>query len=747
MAARWVPVAAAEAAATAGGGDLVCSPAGLWLALGAVAAGAEHGTAAELRALLGAAGPEAAGLVTAAARALSGTDALAVATGVWSRATLLPAFQGALPDVAFGPLGDQAALDAWVREATGGLIGRLPLTVPATARMVLVNALALKARWDRPFAAEKTRRRAFTDAAGRLHQVPTMHGEVPLDAVWTTPGGATVVELPCAAAPDGSPGARVRFVLGAPGRSAAEVLPEAWAAERESVRAARVTVDLPRLSLRATIEVTPHLAVLGVRTATTRAADFSLLSGEPLKVSQVAQACLLRVAELGVEAAAVTSVVMVRAAVVHAPHPLRIAFDRPFGIVVLPAADPTGASGDVPLLAAWQASAPADPGPPPAEDRAGAPAARPHAGAERPASRGPDADGPRPRTTPPRSGRSEGPDAGASSSYRLDEGEPEEVRRMTFVAFLPDGSCVAVEHPDGSVRLPSGDVRSGEMWLRDAALRIPLESAGFRMQRVRPFGYEEAARHVFVWVDGDRYQGRRPHATVPWRTGAPEVLAPRLTDPRERAAVRDAVRSRRAQSEESYFADSVRQIELSYLREDNPPEMGSGFGAGPEQWRVQRRMVVDGLHRDGTFLDVGCANGLLMESVAGWAAEAGRAVEPYGVDLSPGLAAEARRRLPHWADRIAVGNALDWTPPDGRRFTFVHVLADCVPPARFPDVVRHALGRLVAPGGRLLVSVYQPVGGTAPQAAERLAATGAAVAGHSSGGGAPGTATTAWCDA
>ena len=55
-----------------------------------------------------------------------------------------------------------------------------------------------------------------------------------------------------------------------------------------------------------------------------------------------------------------------------------------------------------------------------------------------------------------------------------------------------------------------------------------------------------------------------------------------------------------------------------------------------------------------------CANGLLMESIVEWAAFP---VEPYGLDFAPRLVARARERLPRWADRIFLGEALTWEPP------------------------------------------------------------------------------------
>ncbi|MFF3562992.1 class I SAM-dependent methyltransferase [Streptomyces sp. NPDC002574] len=329
-----------------------------------------------------------------------------------------------------------------------------------------------------------------------------------------------------------------------------------------------------------------------------------------------------------------------------------------------------------------------------------------------------------------------------------DPRDPEAVRRVTYVLFLPDGRCAvpAQGHGGGGLRLPSGRVLPGEDWVLDTSERVPLMTAGFLRQRVHPFAYDGLELRLYAWLDGDRYRGRRPHTRVELFAGTPEEVAARLADRTERRAVLDAAHSFREQDDASWFADNLRLIQPAYLRAATV-EGGSGFGGGPEEWRARRSMVVDALHRDGTFLDIGCANGLLMESVRTWAAERGRAIEPYGLDIAPGLVELARRRLPRWADRIAVGNALDWRPDGGRRFTFVHVLADCVPPARLGGLLRRLLAELVEPGGRLLVSAYQPAGGEAPGAAERLAALGVPVAGSASGTGPDRTATTAWVDA
>ncbi|MFI9365597.1 class I SAM-dependent methyltransferase [Kitasatospora sp. NPDC053057] len=145
-------------------------------------------------------------------------------------------------------------------------------------------------------------------------------------------------------------------------------------------------------------------------------------------------------------------------------------------------------------------------------------------------------------------------------------------------------------------------------------------------------------------------------------------------------------------------------IEPAYLNGDNPRAQ-SGHSGDETRWREARDLLVDLLPpHGGTFLDVGCANGHLMESLTNWAAEVGIIIEPYGVEISTALADLARTRCPKWAHRIWTANAMGWKPP--HRFDAVRTGLDYVPTDLRGAYVAHLLDHVVAPGGRLIIGVY-----------------------------------------
>lgn len=153
--------------------------------------------------------------------------------------------------------------------------------------------------------------------------------------------------------------------------------------------------------------------------------------------------------------------------------------------------------------------------------------------------------------------------------------------------------------------------------------------------------------------------------------------------------------------EAGWYRRSQALIVPGYLAASDPRAQ-SGHSGDADRWREARGQLVEAIDRDGTLLDVGCANGHLMETAVEWALERGRRIEPYGLDLSPALLALARERLPAWRDRFFAGNALDWRPPF--RFDLVHLQQlEYVPPARRPELIAHLLGHVCRPGGRLIV--------------------------------------------
>ena len=156
-------------------------------------------------------------------------------------------------------------------------------------------------------------------------------------------------------------------------------------------------------------------------------------------------------------------------------------------------------------------------------------------------------------------------------------------------------------------------------------------------------------------------------------------------------------------SEEEWYREVAAVITPAYLAGDNPRAQ-SGKSGNDVQWTHARSLIADAIDRDGTFLDVGCASGYLMECMQRWARERGKVVEPYGLDIAPELTALARSRLPHWAERIFVGNVIDWQPP--MRFDFVRTGLEYVPLRRQRDLVERLLREVVAPEGRLIVGTF-----------------------------------------
>ena len=195
-------------------------------------------------------------------------------------------------------------------------------------------------------------------------------------------------------------------------------------------------------------------------------------------------------------------------------------------------------------------------------------------------------------------------------------------------------------------------------------------------------------------------------------------------------------------------ADFIARLDAlakAYLAQSDP-YLQSGFGGGAARWRAERSPILGAVEGPrAELLDVGCANGLLLESLIEWAAPA-REITPFGVDQSAGLVDLARRRLPRFADHFFVGNAWSWRPP--RHFAYVYALGDCVPPDWLPELVHRLLERCVAPGGRLILGSYGSLSrGTPPlDLVAVLAEAGLPLVGSACGG-QNGIARFAWTDA
>ncbi|GAA3661569.1 serpin family protein [Nocardioides ginsengisoli] len=333
-------------------GNLVLSPYSVLVALGMTLTGAAGTTAAEMRKVVGAErlGERWHQGVNALIRridglaekkvALASADQLFGQRGVhWERdfLDLLAKEYGAglrLVDYAKAYASARGLINGWVEQQTHDRIADLVPegAIDAMTRLVLVNAIYLKARWADPFEKSMTTTGDFHRADGSVVKADLMR-KPGLQGNLVTGGGWRAVTIPyegdrlamSVILPDDRPGALERVER--------QVRTEGFAGFTTGGTLAGIDLTLPRWSFRRAAALKELLASLGMPTAFSDAADFSAMTTQmQLAISEVLHQGFIAVDEHGTEAAAATAVIMTETSA-----PAEVAtfvVDRPFLFVI-----------------------------------------------------------------------------------------------------------------------------------------------------------------------------------------------------------------------------------------------------------------------------------------------------------------------------------------------------------------------------------------------------------------------------
>jgi SAM-dependent methyltransferase len=154
---------------------------------------------------------------------------------------------------------------------------------------------------------------------------------------------------------------------------------------------------------------------------------------------------------------------------------------------------------------------------------------------------------------------------------------------------------------------------------------------------------------------------------------------------------------------EKWFLLLKKTLEDAYLSYEEPWRQ-SGMSGPEERWIALRKPIAGCIDKSGSFLDIGCANGYLLECCIKWTAERNISIEPFGLDISENILELAKRRLSQYANNFFTGNALTWLPP--KRFDFVRTELVYVPAEYEKRYLEFILANHLNPGGKLLVANY-----------------------------------------
>ncbi len=230
-----------------------------------------------------------------------------------------------LVDFANDPAGACQLIDSWVSDQTEGRIPKLLDSLDALTRLVLVNAIYLKAPWQTPFDKSGTTNSPFTRLDGSQVSVPTMSLGLS-EGSYASGTGWQAVELPYA-------GGSLAMTIVVPDDLAtfeAGLDAARFSAITSALGPAAVDLTLPRFDIETKSDLASVLAGMGMPLAfDPDRADFSgITTQEPLYISKVVHQANISVDENGTEASAATAVQIETLAAPAKQVTLHV--DRPF---------------------------------------------------------------------------------------------------------------------------------------------------------------------------------------------------------------------------------------------------------------------------------------------------------------------------------------------------------------------------------------------------------------------------------
>lgn len=239
-------------------------------------------------------------------------------------------------DFANAPQAQRKYINEWVEKQTKERIVDLipPPGITADTRLVLANALYLKAPWDETFNEKLTKDETFYAGGSKAVKVPMMTRTAGLR--YADAGEVELVELPYEG---GELGMLIALPKQRDGLAAVEQKLTAAHVGRwvKQLQLERIWLSLPRFEVNPgeSLALKPHLQAMGMKLAFERGrADFTGIANpkkpeDRLNIGNVFHKAFVAVDEKGTEAAAASAVVMMRAGA--APmEPQRLVVDHPF---------------------------------------------------------------------------------------------------------------------------------------------------------------------------------------------------------------------------------------------------------------------------------------------------------------------------------------------------------------------------------------------------------------------------------